>query len=108
MHLVQDAPALLVNWMLHRRMDVAWDDASLGLASLAATSLTLGLVWHIVRMCVVVPEEEDVSSAGAREIAYRSPPRATSPLRRMSTAKYVGLGNSAIIGMPPGQGPYEA
>jgi len=110
LHLVLDAPALAINVLLHRRLDLEWDLYSKVLLATTAASLSINFIWHIVRMWTVRPEEE--MELGGLNFGRGSNSIGTTPtkrrtLRKLDTSKYVGL-NNPPIGNMGGGALYEA
>ena len=115
LHVVQDAPVLAVNLLMHKRLALEWDLPSLLLLGATGLSLSFNLIWHVVRMILTKTEEDDdlgsnlrtgASTMGAGFGSSSMVKRRT--LRKLDTSKYVGLSNTPIIGNMGGASMYEA
>ena len=111
--LFMDVPTLAANYLYHTTVasGEAWDLPSQAMLGLSALSLSVNLLWHMVRLCSIRPEDDEVrpdlisaqSSPGGQRTL-----RSQRTLRRMDSARYVGLSNQPIIGAVAGAAMYEA
>lgn len=97
LHFMQDAPVLACNLMLHSRLGARWDVMSRVLLALSAASLSFNLIWHLVRMISIKPDDDTPELSRSLTSTGLTPVRRTKTLRKIDTAKYVGL-NPGIIG----------
>ena len=97
LHILQDVPALLLNVELHRRMGLAWDSVSYLMLAASVASLTYNLAWHLLRMCYMRTEEDDLLPHDMHVGPSPSRTRRQS-LRVVDTVKYVGLGSTFVVG----------
>jgi hypothetical protein len=102
LHIVCDVPAAAANVLFHigygGHGPQPWDSMSKTMLSISAASLSLNLLWHIVRLCSVRPDDDDQRPEMVREgraLKYVSPNRM---LRRIDTAKYAGISGAAPSG----------
>lgn len=109
LHVVQDAPALALNMLMHKRLNLEWDTPSLLLLGCTALSLTYNFVWHVMRMVFMRGDEEDETGGLVTGLTMGDPSiTKRRTMRKLDTSKYVGLGNTAIIGNVGGAAMYEA
>lgn len=109
LHFLQDLPVLAINWLMHRRLHLEWDVYSQAVLATTVASLTYNLLWHAIRALRLKPVDDTMLAS--ETYGFKPSPgnlRRHNTLRKLDTAKYVGLSNKNIVGMVDAQSMYQA
>jgi len=88
LHALQDVPMLVFNVLLHLRLELPYDPYSKAMLAVSISSLTIGLVWHVLRIGRVTAASTDGLSIGEGKMGTPSPgSRRQKSRRSIDTSK---------------------